>query len=55
MQSLYLSEAITIKDYDIKEVITERNGREYRTLQLEGLFQRAEEQNRMVEFISSYS
>jgi hypothetical protein len=46
MQSIYLSEAITIKDYDIKEIITERNGREIRTTQLEGLFQRAEEQNR---------
>jgi hypothetical protein len=46
MQSIYLSEAITLKDHDVKEVIVERNGMEVKILQLEGLFQRAEEENR---------
>lgn len=46
MENVYLSEAVTIKDYDIKRVIVERNGVERRVLQLEGLFQRANEPNR---------
>ena len=46
MESIYLSEAVVIKDHEIKEIIVENNGRERRVLQLEGLFQRANEKNR---------
>jgi hypothetical protein len=46
MESIYLSEAVVIKDHDIKEIIVESNGRERKILQLEGLFQRANEKNR---------
>ena len=46
MESVYLSEAVVIKDHDIKEIIVENNGRERKVLQLEGLFQRANEKNR---------
>lgn len=46
MNSLYLSEAFVIKDHDVKEIITEVNGRERRVLQLEGLFGSAEKKNR---------
>ena len=46
MESIYLSEAVVIKDHDIKEIIVESNGRERKVLQLEGLFQRADEKNR---------
>lgn len=46
MESVYLSEAVTIKDYDIKSVLVERNGVQRKVLQLEGLFQRANEPNR---------
>ena len=46
MQNVYLSEAVTIKDYDIKQVLVERNGIQRKVLQLEGLFQRAGEPNR---------
>jgi len=46
MESIYLSEAVVIKDHDIKEIIVENNGRERKILQLEGLFQRANEKNR---------
>ena len=46
MESIYLSEAVVIKDHELKEIIIESNGRERRVLQLEGLFQRANEKNR---------
>jgi hypothetical protein len=46
VQNIYLSEAVTIKDYDIKQVLVERNGVQRKVLQLEGLFQRAGEPNR---------
>lgn len=46
METVYLSEAIVFKDHDVKEIVTERNGREARILQLEGIFQEADTENR---------